>query len=397
MAQNEGPFAKGERLTAVKLNELAVGRQFSVAGDGVVNRSGGRDAIEIHKAEVIYIRLTEKDVSKTPIRYGWKEVDRLAGANATASPTWGNMPDRKGKITDDYAIELNNQNLSVSDNYIYRAERSPATGEWLFFLRKRTGSGAPPNGCTDGYCDLTPTTAEFDLGPAPLPYTGPAGPVYKEFNYETYTKNIITGAVCLLRRTTITNNVFFRFKALSLHPHDLRVIVSAPKATGGGYVEIEDVTAILAPYLPYEGGESWFGNPLPGEACSRRTAVSYSEIVEFSAKTYAAISISSSFCTQKIYLSKGVRVQCKIKVTTVNFDWKKNPVTNIWEEFATTSITYYDYGPNLCSGGVSPLYPATVSSTPIIASTIDLLDSSTSCNQNYIRNYWGDAFFSNFE
>lgn len=140
MAEKEGPFAKGERLTAVKLNDLAAGRPMTVAGGGVVNRSGGRDAIEIHKAEVIYIRLTEKDVSKTPIRYGWKEVDRLGNPTSTVSATWGNMTDRKAKMTDDYAIELNNQNLSVSDNYIYRAERSPATGEWLFFLRRKQGT-----------------------------------------------------------------------------------------------------------------------------------------------------------------------------------------------------------------------------------------------------------------
>ena len=139
MAQNEGPFSKGERLTAVKLNELATGRPIVVTGDGVGNRSGGQDSIEIHRSEVIYIRLTEKDVSKTPIRYGWKEVDRLGSPTTTANATWGNTASRTAKMTNDYAIELNNQNLSVSDNYIYRAERSPSTGEWLFFLRKKQG------------------------------------------------------------------------------------------------------------------------------------------------------------------------------------------------------------------------------------------------------------------
>jgi hypothetical protein len=140
MAQNEGPFSKGERLTAVKLNDLATGRPISVTGDGVGNRSGGRDSIEIHKSEVIYIRLTEKDVGKTPIRYGWKEVDRLGNPTSTVNATWGNMANRTAKMTTDYAIELNNQNLSVSDNYIYRAERSPSTGEWLFFLRRKQGT-----------------------------------------------------------------------------------------------------------------------------------------------------------------------------------------------------------------------------------------------------------------
>ena len=122
----------------MKLNELATGRPIVVTGDGVGNRSGGQDSIEIHRSEVIYIRLTEKDVSKTPIRYGWKEVDRLGSPTTTANATWGNTASRTAKMTNDYAIELNNQNLSVSDNYIYRAERSPSTGEWLFFFEEET-------------------------------------------------------------------------------------------------------------------------------------------------------------------------------------------------------------------------------------------------------------------
>ena len=131
MAQNEGPFQKGERLTAVKLNELTTGKPLSVSGRGVINRSAGHDEMELSTPEVIYIRLTEKDATKTPVRYGWIEVDRLGNPNATISATWGNITTRTANATDDFAIEPNNGTLSTTDNTIYRAERSLTTGEWL--------------------------------------------------------------------------------------------------------------------------------------------------------------------------------------------------------------------------------------------------------------------------
>lgn len=395
MAQNEGPFSKGERLTAVKLNDLAVGRPMTVAGNGFVNRSGGRDAIEIHNPEVMYIRLTEKDTSKTPIRYGWKEVDRLGNPTSTVSATWGNMTDRKAKMTDDYAIELNNQNLSVTDNYIYRAERSPATGEWLFFLRKRSSSGGGVP-CVGGLCEKIPTTVQFDVGPQGSGYTGPPGPVYKQFNYETYQKNIVTGAVCLLSRRTVTDDFFFSRKAGSLHPHDINVSISFLKSEGGGLVEIDDVTATLAPYVYYRGGSSWFRSPIPGEACPRLTQEYHTEIVTFTAKTYAAVSVSSASCEQRVFLSKGVRVQCKIKTVQVDYDYRTNPVTGALEVVATSSETYLDVGPYMCDNA-SPIYSTTATASPRYGSTIDILNSSTSCGGTFVINNWGRTDFSNFE
>jgi hypothetical protein len=131
MAQNEGPFQRGERLTAVKLNEMTAGKPLSVSGRGVINRSAGHDELELSTPEVIYMRLTEKDATKTPVRYGWVEVDRLGNPNATISATWGNITTRTANATDDFAIEPNNGTLSTTDNAIHRAERSLTTGEWV--------------------------------------------------------------------------------------------------------------------------------------------------------------------------------------------------------------------------------------------------------------------------
>lgn len=140
MAKTEGPFQKGERLTAVKLNELAVGKPLSVSGRGVINRSAGHEEIELSTPEVIYMRLTEKDASKTPVRYGWVEVDRMGNPNGTISATWGNITTRTANATNDFAIELNNGTLSTTDNAIHRAERSLTTGEWV--ITSGAGGGA---------------------------------------------------------------------------------------------------------------------------------------------------------------------------------------------------------------------------------------------------------------
>ena len=134
----DGAFRTGERLTADKLNNLAAGRPLTVTGAGHTDRGSGGDVVAIDQAEVIYIRLTGKDTTKTPIRYAWKEVARKGAISAATDPLWIDVPSRIGTLTSDAATEINNTNLSTTDNYVYRAERSPNTGEWLFFLRRRT-------------------------------------------------------------------------------------------------------------------------------------------------------------------------------------------------------------------------------------------------------------------
>jgi len=122
------PFRRGDILTADKLNAALAGRPLTVSGSGRLSRDAKGDLVTIDQPETIYVRLTGK-TGTTPIKYSWKEVYRnSAGA-------WVNT-DRTGTTSGDYAIELNNSDLSTTDNYVYRAERSPESGEWLFFLRR---------------------------------------------------------------------------------------------------------------------------------------------------------------------------------------------------------------------------------------------------------------------
>jgi hypothetical protein len=121
-------FVRGEILTAEKLNDALSGRRLTVAGDAATSYDADGDVVRVDGYSNIYIRLTSK-TGTSPIKYAWTEVYR------NANGTWSNTTNN-GTTTGDYAIELNNSNLSTSDNYVYRAERSPESGEWLFFLRR---------------------------------------------------------------------------------------------------------------------------------------------------------------------------------------------------------------------------------------------------------------------
>lgn len=123
------PFKRGEILTAAKLNAaFGNSRRLTVAGDGAVSTDADGDVVRVDGYSNMYIRLTSK-TGTNPIKYAWTEVFR------NANGTWSNTTNN-GTTSGDYAIELNNSNLSTSDNYVYRAERSPESGEWLFFLRR---------------------------------------------------------------------------------------------------------------------------------------------------------------------------------------------------------------------------------------------------------------------
>lgn len=161
----QGPFRRGEILTAQKLNEAFSGRPIAVSGSGRLSRDAKGDVVTIDQPETIYLRLTGK-TGTTPIKYSWKEVYR------NAAGAWINT-DRTGTTSGDYAIELNNSDLSTTDNLVYRAERSPESGEWLFFLRR--SAAIIPNPCINGMCQYLPTLLDFTFPVVPA-YTGPAVP-----------------------------------------------------------------------------------------------------------------------------------------------------------------------------------------------------------------------------
>jgi len=136
-------FVRGEILTAEKLNDALSGRRLTVAGDAATSYDADGDVVRVDGYSNIYIRLTSK-TGTNPIKYAWTEVYR------NANGTWSNTTNN-GTTTGDYAIELNNSNLSTSDNYVYRAERSPESGEWLFFFEAQRDCYYTNSCCFNSY------------------------------------------------------------------------------------------------------------------------------------------------------------------------------------------------------------------------------------------------------
>jgi hypothetical protein len=117
----QGPFFRGERLTAAKLNELAAARPVRVFGQGHVEG----ETVLVDQPETMWIRLTDVDSSNSPPKYAWKRVSRLANG------TWQNLT-HTGNTSNDYAVEINNESCPVNTTSVFRAYRSLTTGEWLF-------------------------------------------------------------------------------------------------------------------------------------------------------------------------------------------------------------------------------------------------------------------------
>ena len=88
------PFQRGERLTAAKLNEWVLKKPtVEVFGDG--HSEGG--AVAVDSPESMWMRLTDANVTSSPIKYGWKRVTRLDNG------TWQDLT-HTGNVTNDYAI-----------------------------------------------------------------------------------------------------------------------------------------------------------------------------------------------------------------------------------------------------------------------------------------------------
>ena len=113
----QGPFQRGERLTAAKLNDVVssirpvrAGGRAGIVGDTVVS----------DETDSAYIRVT----GRTGANYAWVEVYR------TPNGTWANTS-RTGNTTSDWAVERNNATVAAGVT-VYEARRSVDTSEWIF-------------------------------------------------------------------------------------------------------------------------------------------------------------------------------------------------------------------------------------------------------------------------
>lgn len=241
----QGPFRRGEILTAQKLNEAFLGRPIAVSGSGRLSRDAKGDVVTIDQPETIYLRLTGK-TGTTPIKYSWKEVYR------NAAGAWVNT-DRTGTTAGDYAIELNNSDLSTTDNLVYRAERSPESGEWLFFLRR---SAIVANPCVGGLCQYLPTLLDFTFPVAPS-YSGPSTPPIS-----TVTSANIDG--CSDNVQMFTTMLGFNQTGILYQKLKSQAIVGSvtgiPLTPGTNYPIINDIGSPMSAFKPYNKNTTYYRN-----------------------------------------------------------------------------------------------------------------------------------------
>lgn len=128
----QGPFQKGERLSAAKLNDVVASiPRVTVGGSAGISGS----AINVDNPETIHLRVTNQ-TGTGPRKYSWQEVYRLSNG------TWANGT-RTGNSTYDWAVERNDASVSAGST-VYQAERSPDTSEWIF-SQGGTGGGGNVN------------------------------------------------------------------------------------------------------------------------------------------------------------------------------------------------------------------------------------------------------------
>lgn len=239
------PFRRGEILTADKLNTALAGRPLTVSGSGRLSRDAKGDVVTVDQPETIYLRLTGKTGS-TPIKYSWKEVYRnSAGA-------WVNT-DRTGTTSGDYAIELNNSDLSTTDNYVYRAERSPESGEWLFFLRR---SGIVLDPCVNGICRYLPTLLDFTFPSAPS-YTGPSTPpITTRTTTNIYGCNDDVQLFTTMLGFNQTGILYQKLKSQAITGS----VTGIPLVAGTNYPVNNDISTAMTGFTPYTKSTTYYKN-----------------------------------------------------------------------------------------------------------------------------------------
>jgi len=292
----QSPFQRGERLTAAKLNEWVTKRPTVVAyGQG--HTEGGEICVD--QRETMYLRLTAKS-GTSPIKYAWQQVYRAANG------TWSNMT-HTGNTTNDYAVELNNTDLSTTDNYVYRAERSLTTGEWLFFSCK-----CPSSNCEDGNCTSTPefictnfTPEPYSYGDPPLWYKTPGEIEYYDPPFEACKHFEWPNG-----HSSNSFNIYYKARELAAQSICANVTLGSTEQT------TLSVKPDLEPFMPiisrieYEKD----GDPCPVESFRQDIET---ELVDADLITDATLTSNGS-CGFNFTITRKVRITTRSVITTVD-------------------------------------------------------------------------------
>jgi hypothetical protein len=119
---------------------------IELIGEGAATSTDGRRmSFTVMGEDAFYIRLDNKTTVNGTVRYAWKAVnqDRDTG-------NWTNSVRAGNATTDDFAVELNNANLTVGASTRYPARVNPQTGRVTFFQGSGGGGGNTTVNITSG-------------------------------------------------------------------------------------------------------------------------------------------------------------------------------------------------------------------------------------------------------
>lgn len=287
--------------------------------------SGRRDSmIVITKRNDFDIKITGK-TGTNPTFHAWVRVQRRP------DHTWEEMTE-KGSTAVDPAFEY--QGLAADINDIRPAFRHPATGEVLFFLRKRSVI----DGCSGGICVNAPSSIALDFTPIFSPtspdnwietpgtaYAYPAGSAYAGCTLEEYYGGYTYNAA------------IFREKMSSLLETDVSVSVIRNDCTETRI----DVTSELSGYMPKFEWYTTSGGPPPfGGGCPQIVRREEWDVTLISAERVIEVCMNDSgSCGFDVTLSQRIEFEIEFKSTKTEYFYGPfgNPIGS------DTKIYYYEW------------------------------------------------------
>lgn len=289
----------------------------------------------VDSPETMFVRLSGSDTTNTPIKYAWKRVTR------DDDGTWMELA-HNGTTTTDYAVEVNNNNVTTGTGAVYRAWRSLTTPEWLFFGNGTVTPIPPPATCNAGNCAYPPSTVTITFPTITNSYTYPT-------SFPNW--NLNPGYQCFYNIPGDPRDGSLRYESVNgwtFHSSSIYKkiddIMSAPVSVPtslGSWLETEiDISGDFADFFPMQGdyklyaGPGLFPDPVPQMNYEGEFSTDFVTI-----KRFVSVRMTNGgACTMRFEAKQRVELvtQTSFSETTYNFGPFGVPAGSTTQEIGCT-------------------------------------------------------------